>query len=402
MLSQTTKITAGSRRRPEVVAHLWVILLLVGLLLVCGGCGGRGARYGPGYGSQVAVRPASGDSERLLKNAHYLKLTGRPDLALKELEEAYQHNPHHLKVVNALAQGYAEVGEVERAQQIYQEALSRIGDNPVLHNNLCFSYYRAGHLKKAEECFRQALARNPHNVAARNNLGMLLCGQGRSEEARRLWQETEGEAVAAAKLTQVLAALGLGAPVGQVAAAPTPAFRPVAAAPSPGGPVGSGTVAAAPLPPVKPTPVKTSLSAPTETGTPPAEPDAVSQVAVADQPRREQSLSRPQPEPQDLKSAAIKVCNGNGMPRLAHKTRQWLTEEGFKVAGIANYRDFGVEQTTIYYRPQGERVARALKDKFFHQAKVEPEPSLPGKAEVQVILGQDLRQRKEILARLKN
>lgn len=58
----------------------------------------------------MVVRLVSGDSERLLRNAHYLKLTGRADLALKELEEAYQQEPHNLKVVNALAQGYDKVG----------------------------------------------------------------------------------------------------------------------------------------------------------------------------------------------------------------------------------------------------------------------------------------------------
>ena len=50
---------------------------------------------------------------------------------------------------------------------------------------------------------------NPIIKSARNNLGLVLCRQGRQEEARRLWQEAEGEAVAAQKLGEALAALGM-------------------------------------------------------------------------------------------------------------------------------------------------------------------------------------------------
>jgi hypothetical protein len=96
-----------------------------------------------------------------------------------------------------------------RAQQIYLEALALAPDNPALHNNLCFSYYQAGNWSQAETCFRQTITRQPNNQAARNNLGLVLCRQGRQEEARRLWQEAEGEAIAAENLSKALAALGI-------------------------------------------------------------------------------------------------------------------------------------------------------------------------------------------------
>lgn len=402
MLNQTIKITAGGRWRPRLKAQLGVTLLLVGLVLGSGGCAGGWFRFGSVSRSPVAVRAASGDSERLLRNAHYLKLTGRPDLALTELEEAYQHDPGNPQVINALAQTYDEVGELERAQQIYQEALSRNSNNAVLSNNLCFSYYRGGQLEKAEACFRQTLARQPHNVAARNNLGMLLCRLGRREEARRLWQEVEGEALAAGKMNQVLAALGMAAPVTPAAAAPSHSSpKALAETPPHPGPAGNGPVTTPAATPKKLVVAQNYPPTQPETG-PPAGTGSERPVAIAVRPQEEPPSSRPNQDKEELRKTAIKVCNGNGMPNLAHKTRALLAQEGFTVAAIANHRDFGVEQTIIYYGPQGERVARTLQDKLFQEARVEPSPALANKVKVQIILGHDLRQRQEILARLQD
>ena len=62
----------------------------------------------PGLGLRSAVRPKfRGEAEeapRLLRTAHYYKLMGRPEVALKELEEAHRLAPGNLKVANALAQ----------------------------------------------------------------------------------------------------------------------------------------------------------------------------------------------------------------------------------------------------------------------------------------------------------
>jgi Tfp pilus assembly protein PilF len=158
------------------------------------------------------IRPASGDTARLLRNAHYFKLMGQPQLALKELEEAHAQDPDNLKVVDTLAHCYEELGQFDHAQKLYQEALSRHGANPALNNNLCFSYYLSGRWEQAEACYRQVLARDPGNSAARNNLGLLYCRTGKPEEARRLWQEAEGKAAAEKKVNQALAALGMSVP----------------------------------------------------------------------------------------------------------------------------------------------------------------------------------------------
>lgn len=58
------------------------------------------------------------------------------------MEEAHRLDPGNLKVADALAQDYDELGMGARAQQLYLEALALAPDNPALQNNLCFAITR--------------------------------------------------------------------------------------------------------------------------------------------------------------------------------------------------------------------------------------------------------------------
>jgi cytochrome c-type biogenesis protein CcmH/NrfG len=201
--------------RSPLALVLGVVAILAAFLATGIGCNTSRWAGGPMDRNDIfssKIRPASGDTSRLLRNAHYFKLMGQPQLALKELEEAQALDPDNLKVVDALAHCYEELGQFDRAQKLYQQALSRHGANPALNNNLCFSYYLSGRWEQAEACYRQVLARDPGNRAARNNLGLLYCRTGKIEEARRLWQEAEGKAAAEKKVNLALAALGMSAP----------------------------------------------------------------------------------------------------------------------------------------------------------------------------------------------
>lgn len=517
-----TSQTKGMTTKFRAAAILGLVIL--GAMLLWGfGCSRTNNQSAGGEGlSWLGVRPASGDTTRLLRNAHYLKMMGRPEMALKELEAAYQQNPRNLQVLDTLARNYEEMGEFNRAQRLYQEALALDGSNQGLNNNLCFSYYLAGQWDKAEACFRQALAKNPQNIMARNNLGLLLCRRGRGEEARRLWQEAEGEMAANKKMEQVMVALAPGeslpyaqrpqppaAPV-QTASSPekeplTPkpeAAREMAAAPapvpaaSPSPPPAPVTPASKPQEPEKPVakpapapapaPVKTASlpaapapkamapeklaakpvlpqpqaqpAAPKTKNEPPAPktlakpgpaaspekiatqrpaPAAPAQIAPkpeklaakpAPGPAKPQPVTAPPkmtpeaekkaapaaapgPLPKQLKTQVaaapvpapvtpekaakeskpgIEVLNGSPTKKLAHQTRTMLAQEGYRVVSIGNHVDFGVEETTISYRPGAEAAARAMGAKFFPQARWETGTKFAKNADIRVTLGKDL------------
>ena len=367
------------------------------------------------------VRQSPGEISRMVRNAHYYKLMGQPELGLRELEQAHQQNPDNLQIVNALAQNYEELGKFEAARQLYQEALAKHGPHPVLANNLCFSYYLEGRWQEAETCLRQTLARDPQNVAARNNLGLLYCRLGRQDEARQLWQQAEGGAAADDKVGQALAALGM--PDRAVYAqkpAPAPPVAKAISAPSPGAAISRlpAPVSAQDNPPAQPVTRKKSarvLAALPAAGKPAPDdakprkeapkPPAVAEKTPSAAPPAPALPAAPPPRLAPLTCAelvdtAIEIRNGTRSRHLAHQTRTLLSQEGFTVARIGNHWDFGAAKTVIYYRPGAERAARAVRSTFLPVAGLEPSLKLAKGMDIKILLGADLLERPHLMARL--
>ena len=353
------------------------------------------------------ARQSSQEVSRLLRNAHYYKLMGRPELALKELEQAHRQNPDNLKLINILAQNYEELGQFETARKLYQEALTRNGPNPALTNNLCFTYYLEGRYQEAETCFRQTLALDPNNEAARNNLGLLYCRLGRQDEARRLWQEVEGSAAAEYKTRQALASLGMAdravyaqrtapAPAAVAAVSPLPASTP-GTLPSPAATLAPQKVAmqVAPQPvPEQPAP---DLIKPGPEALPKPAPE---QAPPAPAPRATSRSLPPYLTCAELVDTAIEVRNGTPAPHLAREVRSLLSREAFTVVKIGNHVDFGAEKTVIYYRPETQRVAQTLQTDIFPMASLEQSDQFRGKVDIKVLLGHDLLENQDLMARL--
>jgi hypothetical protein len=97
---------------------------------------------------------------------------------------------------------------------------------------------------------------------------------------------------------------------------------------------------------------------------------------------------------------AIEVRNGTWTKNLARQTRTLLHQEGFTVAKIGNHIDFGAAKTIIYYRPEAERVARTVGRTVFPQAELSPSSNLKRGMDIQILLGADLLQRPQLMARL--
>jgi hypothetical protein len=96
----------------------------------------------------------------------------------------------------------------------------------------------------------------------------------------------------------------------------------------------------------------------------------------------------------------IEIRNGTWTKNLAHQTRSLLQEEGFTVAKIGNHVDFGAIKTVIYYRPEAETVAQALARKVFPEAELESSLKLKKGMDIKILLGADLLQRPQLMARL--
>ncbi|MDI6812585.1 MAG: LytR C-terminal domain-containing protein [Deltaproteobacteria bacterium] len=375
----------------------WLTVLILWII----GCGATYPSGGPQSRFWSQVRPADIDTERLVRNARYFKAAGRPQLALKELEEAHHREPNNLKIVNVLTQCYEDLGDWQRAEELYLEALEE-SNNPALANNLCFSYYLAGRYEKAAEGFRKLLKEHPHSTTVRNNLGLVLTRMGKQEEALALWEKAEGKDAAAQRLCQALTALGLmqsGSQEKQVA-----------------GNVGPGTSSEA----IQMAADKTAYALPSEGH--PGLPNASAALHPAGDHNREsgeaaqarlnstgtenfeQKYHQPSKLPVlrawEIFFTKIQILNGNGVNDMARQNRSRLYLEGFDAVRIGNHENFAQDQTTIYYRPHAARVAKVLGAKFYHTDNLKVDPELSGDLEVRVVLGRDVLQKKEVLAKL--
>jgi len=103
-----------------------------------------------------------------------------------------------------------------------------------------------------------------------------------------------------------------------------------------------------------------------------------------------------------LETMPIEIRNGSGAKNIAHKARAMLSQEGFYVARIGNHIDFGADRTIIYYRPGAEKMARNLRSEFFPNSQIEQTAKLPEDIAVKVLLGKDMLQRTEVMAKLGN
>lgn len=95
------------------------------------------------------------------------------------------------------------------------------------------------------------------------------------------------------------------------------------------------------------------------------------------------------PSSQELLEHRLVLLNGNGCQGIARKHREWLEMEGFQVAEVGNFRDFGQERTSISYLPGARRVAKFLSRTCYPQADLKEAASLPRSAAVLVVLGRN-------------
>jgi Tfp pilus assembly protein PilF len=240
-----------------------VAILVLGLAFQPG-CSSRSSAARHSY---QQVRPISNVS-RVVQNASYYRRIGRTELAVDELEQARLQEPDNLQLLDVLIQSYEELGDFDRAQELYEEALSkRGGHQPALENNRCYSLYLQGRLDQSETCFRQALARQPDNQQIRNNLGLVLCRQGREAEALAMWREALRDGEARQRMGQALTALGKEVPPSLAGSATAPAAVQIVAAGSPVAPLANADVTSRATPALSapapvPQPVAQSQSVP--------------------------------------------------------------------------------------------------------------------------------------------
>jgi Flp pilus assembly protein TadD len=98
-------------------------------------------------------------------------------------EDAARKSPNKVRVLNNRAYAYLQKGDLDTAERLFSELVSRFPEYPYGHNNLGTVYQMKGKIKEAIEEFRRAVILRPANPLFRIKLGLAYEKAGLLEKA---------------------------------------------------------------------------------------------------------------------------------------------------------------------------------------------------------------------------
>ena len=133
-----------------------LILVTGGLLaaVLLGGCVSSGSQFA---GDKVSMTQASTYNTQL--GIAYLK-QGNRDLAMQKLQKAIKQNPDNADAYVGLGLLYDSIGDTDKAQDAYENALDKAPDDPSVQNNYAVFLCQHGKQQKSLKYFLEA-AQNP-------------------------------------------------------------------------------------------------------------------------------------------------------------------------------------------------------------------------------------------------
>jgi Flp pilus assembly protein TadD len=147
---------------------------------------------------QGAVLVHTKDLELLGAYGRSLADNGRLKEADDVLSRAHTPEKPDWRVLSAQGTVADQLGEHERAQQIYQTALRLAPNEPTIMSNLGLSLALTKRLPEAERVLREAVAAPGSDARVRQNLVLVLGLQGRFAEAEQLARQDMSPAEATA------------------------------------------------------------------------------------------------------------------------------------------------------------------------------------------------------------
>ncbi len=162
------------RDNPRIQLNLAGIYLELGDL-------GRAKRYASGL---IEAGFYKYEATRILAEIEYGR--GEKEKALSLLLELKEMgNESNFDVLKDLSRVYLDLGEVDKARDLLEEASRIFGEDLYLQYKLGVLYYETGELEKAIGAFEKAVEINPGFSNAHLALATLFLGSGRIEEAKR-------------------------------------------------------------------------------------------------------------------------------------------------------------------------------------------------------------------------
>lgn len=319
-------------------ATLMLMLACAGLLPACGHLPGPASPYS--QANHAAPPQARSDDSRATRTAAFCKLGKR---------------------LQAL-------GDARAALAAYREALLLEPDSPDARNGAAVLHAQLGQLETARTML-QALSSEAPTARTYNNLGYVLYLQGEYAQAasvlRQSLQLDNGQQPARANLELAIAALARS--IGTVDVTAQAIAPDLAPAPAP-------TAPSSRLQLTQLQPNIFALSWRDAPVAPRAAPAAVPALA---------KQATPLPR--------LEVINGNGATGMAARMRGMLGGMGISVLRLANQRPYGVQASSIIYRPGHAQAAAALALALggMPQLQAADDGGIGAGADLRLLLGKD-------------
>lgn len=151
-------------------------------------------------------RPATVD--RQLALARLSERHGQPGKAEQIYQNVISKSPNEVVAHQRLAILAAKRGQFDAAMEHFENAKRAGQPSAQLLGDIGYAYYLQHKLPEAESHFREALQADPSDTRARTNLGLVLGEQGRFDESLVEFQQAGDEAAAFNNLAYVQSQVG--------------------------------------------------------------------------------------------------------------------------------------------------------------------------------------------------
>ncbi len=127
-------------------------------------------------------------AELAIKYSEALTRSGKPEDAIKPLQEWLETNPEDARVLQFLGSAYQNAGQDKQAVAAYEKVLAAQPENIVALNNLAWLYSKENN-PKALDLAETAYRVNPNESGIQDTYGWVLVQQGQIDKGRRLLKQ---------------------------------------------------------------------------------------------------------------------------------------------------------------------------------------------------------------------
>ncbi len=113
--------------------------------------------------------------------------------AEKILLQVLSSHPNHISALRAIIKLYSKKGEVERAREIFDDAVPRLGACPTIYNTMLFSYELAEKPEKAREVFDLAVRDKSANLSVYRAMSHCYHSCGKFSEIEKIFESAPKE-----------------------------------------------------------------------------------------------------------------------------------------------------------------------------------------------------------------